>query len=168
MCLYVLLLTVACAPQLALKPVPLDGYDVVFVDVRSDIPVSDDARTQLETTLVTRLRDSNLYQAVITRDSPTDRAHTLHVDVEIVGINRTSDAHRIVFGGVARSNEVRVRVTLIDGDSGEQLSIFPLNGISPGRTGIRVDWPWGSVDKAAQQVAQQLARLLVSWSQTGE
>lgn len=166
MCLCALLLVASCAPGLSLKPVPLGGYDDVFIEVRSEIPGSDDAQTQLETSLVARLRDTNRYREIVTGAPSADRARALHVDVEIVDINRTSDVSRIALGDRARSNEVRVRVTLIDGASGAQLSSFPLNGISPGRTGIRVDWPWGSVDKAAQQVARQLASLLLSWSQS--
>lgn len=94
-------------------------------------------------------------------ESPTD---ALLVRVSIKDINHTTDIERIALGTLARSNEVIAEVSLIDEKLQTLLSAFRLKGVSPERTGIRIDWPWGSVDQALRRIIHELVRQLADWS----
>ncbi len=161
--LLVLFFSVACVPPPAVRPPGFDSYEAVLVRVSSEIPATDTETEQLTTLLVDALNDAGIYRQV-GRMPFASELKTLRVDVEIVHMNRTSDAKRIAFGKMAMSNEVRVQVKLTDQAAGTVLTSFPLEGTSPKRSGIQADWPWGNVNNALRQISRQLVRRLAAWS----
>jgi len=155
-------LSISCAQQLFIKPDGFDRYDVARVDVESNLQQSEEQVKQLATMIRSELNSQNIFRKVFYKkhDSMQD---SLHINIVIMRINQTPDVQRLALGKTARSNEVTVQVILRDESSQKILSAFQLTAYSPERTGIRVEWPWGSVDKALQKISDQLVQQLAVW-----
>lgn len=164
--LFLVFLGCGCSQQ-PLRPAGIDQYQAARVQVDSRLAGVEDETQQLAEMVIKRLRDQGIFQRVEPGPGEDSASSTLHVQLTLLALRRSSDGRRIALGESAPSNEVRVQVFLSDGHSGKALSAFQLQGVSPGRTGIRIEWPWGSVEAALQQVSDQLGQRLAEWRRGG-
>jgi len=160
---FIYFLVAACAQQYAVKPDGIDRYNVALVKATSELPDAEEEVNTLASMVIDALRERHLYQYSVPNQHAA-REKRLLINVEILRIDRASNVERISAAGMGRSNEVTALVSLSNEATGELVSSFRLKGISPERGGIRIDWPWGSVEKALQQISRELARQLSEWA----
>jgi len=161
--IFIAFLAAACTQQYAVRPVGIDRYKVALVQVTSELPDADEEVKKLTSMVVDALHERHLYQ-YSDRDQRASREQRLFIKLDIVRIDRAGNAERISAVGAGRSNEVTALASLSDNETGELVSSFRIKGISPERRGIRIDWPWGSVEKALQRISLELARQLSEWA----
>lgn len=150
--------------QQGVRPVGFESYNVAVIQVASSVSGAEEEVITLASLVVDDLQKENVFQYVFLDDTELSVDKTLLVKLNIDYLSRTTDAERIAMGKFARSNEVRVEVLLTDYTSGKELSSFRLRGLSPRREGISIEWPWGTIDKALQQISEQLIKRLAGWS----
>lgn len=163
MLISVVVMVASCATQIE-KPERFDAYKSVFVSVTTALPGAEKEAATLSNMIADRLNQKMVFQNVYA--NPVRDAEALRIDVIIVFVNDSTDAQRIALGQIARSDEVRVDVSLKDNITNDQLSAFHLRGVSPDRTGFETEWPWGSIDMALEKVADKLVARLAEWKKS--
>lgn len=150
----------ACAGREIPRPDGIGQYQSAVVEVTATTDGGRRQASALQNLIIDELRQ----EAVFERVAPADvNQEGLLIRATISDLQRVSNLRRIDLGRIAGSNEITVDIELIDLEAERPLSAFRLVGVSPSRAPISPEWPWGSVEQAARQVANRLVHLLEGW-----
>ena len=140
--------TVAAAPMEA----KLGKYKKLTVNATSSVEKSDMETTQLGALLVTKLRQSGMFDTVTSDSRARDG---VLLNAKIVQLRKVSTGKRLVLGAMAGRGSVAVDAELVDARSGKRLGTFRSEGKTSAGTVFA-----GTTEQAIERVAEQIAEFV--------
>lgn len=141
--------TVAAAPPVT----KLSAYDSVVVNVTSSVPETSRETVQLESMIISSLRDSNLFRNV-TAASAGGKGD-LRIDAVISDLRKVSGAKRALLGGFAGRGNMVVDVKLVDAKSNNAVGTFTAKGTTSGGTVFA-----GTTEQAIELAAREIVEYI--------
>ena len=177
----------ACAHQEHIAaPSNLQQYQRAYVRVDSTVTEAVNDLDSLRELIIGELNNRNLYPTT----KVNNRKHVPHallIHVRVIKLHRFSsrrgrpvkqdfdhfnvrqqvdyfsNLRGITIGQSFEKSQVIALVSLVDGDTGKSIAHFHLAGHSARMSYSGIDWRWGDLQDALQDVATQLAIRLAIW-----
>jgi|GEM_PF-5660511 len=188
----VTVLLTACAHQANISaPGDLTKYQHAYVKVDTTATEAVNDLGTLQELIIGELNNRSLYSASRIEDKNRS-ANSLVIHVSIIKLHRFnsrrgrmvkqdfdhfnvrqqidyfSNLRGITIGQAFDKSQVIALVSLRDGSTGKRITDFHLAGNSARMSLSGIDWRWGDLQDALQDVANQLANRITTWNAQSE
>lgn len=90
------------------------NYKTILVDVSSQVPESTQEVVQLESMLIAKLREGNMFEKVVSGSACSDAEGDLRLNLKILDLEKVSPGARVMLGALAGRAVIVVNGELID------------------------------------------------------
>lgn len=135
--------------------IKLAQYKTILVRVWSQVPESTQEVIELETMVIAKLRERNLFEKVVS-DLTSPDAADLRLNLRIVHLKKVSPGARVMLGALAGQAVIVVDAELVDQGTGKSIGNFLAEGKSSGGTVFA-----GTTTQAIERVVEQIVEFLV-------
>ncbi len=135
------------------SPVPRNAsqYDVLAVNVTSDLPVNEKYIALLTGLVVTELRAKNYFKKVYSTHASLIKEYNLRLDIDVIDIDAVTSTERELLGAFAGEADMIARISLFDPVVGIKLA----SAVGEGHSSSGHVYA-GTTPQAVQRLSEQI------------